>query len=307
MYEDSLGRPYLQMPDVYALCFATTTSHIYDMCKARQVGPDGERLFYGDRCFTILKYLERLEDATGISIENGLNEVELKDGRLVYLAVIAMADTLESLPRPAARIQKFKELLNTKKEPIRRLSPYLGQLIRTLRLCLTIACLISIPFCTVVYTTDPDDGDVRRMFVSQVMCNQKSKMYEDSLGCWAYLQLAGVYGLCHATSTSNKYNMCKARLFYGDRRFTIMKYFERLEAEIGISRGQGLHECELKDGRLIYLAVISMADTLDNLPRLAARIQKLKSLLNTRTEPIVRRLRQPRDMTWQMQRKQQQI
>ena len=117
MYEDSLGRPYLQIPDVYALCFATTTSHIYNMCKVRQNGPNGERLCYGDRCFTIMKYLERLEDATGISIENGLNEVELKDGRLVYLAVIAMADTLEALPRPAARIQKFKELLNTKKEP----------------------------------------------------------------------------------------------------------------------------------------------------------------------------------------------
>ena len=90
------------------------------MCKARKNGSNGERLFYGNRCFTIMKYLERLEDATGISIENGLNEVELKDGRLVYLAVIAMADTLEALPRPAARIQKFKELLNTKKEPIVR-------------------------------------------------------------------------------------------------------------------------------------------------------------------------------------------
>ncbi|KAI5828420.1 hypothetical protein K523DRAFT_417604 [Schizophyllum commune Tattone D] len=113
-YEDSLGRPYLQMPDIYALCFATTTSHIYNMCKATGVG------FYGDRCFTIMKYFERLEDETGISLENGLNEVELKDGRLVYLAVIAMADTPEALPRPIARINKFKELLNTKKEPIVR-------------------------------------------------------------------------------------------------------------------------------------------------------------------------------------------
>ncbi|KAL1753830.1 hypothetical protein FB107DRAFT_217040, partial [Schizophyllum commune] len=49
IYEDALGRPYLQMPDVYALCFATTTSRIYNMCKARQNGPNGERLFYGDR------------------------------------------------------------------------------------------------------------------------------------------------------------------------------------------------------------------------------------------------------------------
>ena len=112
----------------------------------------------------------------------------------------------------------------------------------------------------------------------------------------SYLQFADVYALCFATSTSNIYNMCKATGvgFYGDRCFTIMKYFERLEEATGISRGYGLHECELKDGRLIYLAVISMADTLEALPRPAARIKLFKRLLNTKTEPIVRRLRQPR-------------
>ncbi|KAL1687222.1 hypothetical protein GGG16DRAFT_117133 [Schizophyllum commune] len=67
-----------------------------------------------------MKYLERLEDAADMSTENGLNKVELKDGRLMHLAVIAMAETPEALPRPAARIQKFKKLLNTKRKPIIR-------------------------------------------------------------------------------------------------------------------------------------------------------------------------------------------
>ncbi|KAL1662914.1 hypothetical protein GGF50DRAFT_116522 [Schizophyllum commune] len=145
-----------------------------------------------------------------------------------------------------------------------------------------------------VYTTDPDNDDVWCMVVSQGMFNQSSKMYQDSLGR-PYLQRSDVYGLCYATSTSKIYNMCKVRqvdrngdrVFHGDRCFTIIKDFERLEAEIGISRGQGLHECELKDGQLIYLAVIYMADTLQNLPRPAARIQKSKDFLNTRTEPIM--------------------
>ena len=96
---------------------------------------------------------------------------------------------------------------------------------------------------TVVYTTEPDNDDVRRMIVSQGMFNQRFKMYQDSLGR-PYLQRSD--GLCYATSTSKIYTMCEVRqvdrngdiLFYGDLCLTNMKYFEPLEAEIGISRGR---------------------------------------------------------------------
>ncbi|KAL1749495.1 hypothetical protein FB107DRAFT_171509, partial [Schizophyllum commune] len=67
MSQDSLRRPNLQRSDVYGLCYGTSTSKIYDMCRARQVDRNGDRLFYGDRCFTIMKYFERLEAEIGIS------------------------------------------------------------------------------------------------------------------------------------------------------------------------------------------------------------------------------------------------
>ncbi|KAL1751321.1 hypothetical protein FB107DRAFT_294012 [Schizophyllum commune] len=106
MYEDSFGRAYWQLPAYYALCYVTSTSSIYYQCKKKPVDRNGVQTFFGDRCFTILKWLERLEASLGASENKGLVKCELKDGRLV--------------PRPAARIQKFREFLDLRIEPVLR-------------------------------------------------------------------------------------------------------------------------------------------------------------------------------------------
>ena len=72
------------------------------------------------RCFTILKWLERLEASLGVSENKGLVKCELKDGRLVYVLIIAASDKPETIPRPAARIQKFREFLDLRIEPVLR-------------------------------------------------------------------------------------------------------------------------------------------------------------------------------------------
>ena len=116
---DSLGREYCQLPSYYGLCYGITPSNIYNMCKAIPMDRDGNQCFYGDRCHTIYKWLERLEEATGISRNNGLYECEIRDG-LVLIMLIACSDNLETVPRPAARIQAFKDFLRVTIEPVVR-------------------------------------------------------------------------------------------------------------------------------------------------------------------------------------------
>ena len=120
MYEDSFGRAYWQLPAYYALCYVTSTSNIYYQCKKKPVDRNGVQTFFGDRCFTILKWLERLEASLGASENKGLVKCELKDGRLVYVLIIAASEKPETIPRPAARIQKFKEFLDLRIEPVVR-------------------------------------------------------------------------------------------------------------------------------------------------------------------------------------------
>ncbi|KAL1726368.1 hypothetical protein EV714DRAFT_276624 [Schizophyllum commune] len=119
VHQDALGHSYHQLPDYYGLCYVTTYSNIYEACKARpRDRKTGERCFFGDQCFTIYKWFERLEAATGISRNNGAFECESRDGLPKIMMVIACSDKVETLPRPAARIQAFKEFLRTKKEPM---------------------------------------------------------------------------------------------------------------------------------------------------------------------------------------------
>lgn len=111
---DAYGRPYAQYPSFFGLCYAVSTNHIVDMCKRTGDG------YYGDRCFTIIKFFERLEAATGVNRDNGIHRVELPSGLIAYLLVISCSDQLETLPHPKNRIQKFKQVLHTNRDPIPR-------------------------------------------------------------------------------------------------------------------------------------------------------------------------------------------
>ncbi|KAL1687043.1 hypothetical protein GGG16DRAFT_96294 [Schizophyllum commune] len=111
---DAYGRPYAQFPSYFGLCYAVSTNNIYDTCKRSGDG------FYGDRCFTIIKFFERLEAATGVNRDNGIHRVELPSGLIAYLLVISCSDQLETLPHPKNRIQKFKQVLHTNRDPIPR-------------------------------------------------------------------------------------------------------------------------------------------------------------------------------------------
>ncbi|KAL1662919.1 hypothetical protein GGF50DRAFT_116529 [Schizophyllum commune] len=151
-------------------------------------------------------------------------------------------------------------------------------------------------------TTDENDEDVRRMVITPGMIDRKAIVHRDALGR-SYNQLPDYHGLCYAITYSNIYEMCKARprdrktgeqCFFGDRCFTIYKWFERLEAATGISRGNGAHEGELPNGQPIIMMVIACSDKVDTVPRPAARIQAFKDFLRTKREPMVKRFIQPR-------------
>ena len=88
------------------------------MCKARPVDRNGQKCDYGDECFTIFKWFERLEAATGRTRGRGLHECELKNGQPIIMMLVACSDKVETLPRPVARIRAFQEFLGTKKEPM---------------------------------------------------------------------------------------------------------------------------------------------------------------------------------------------
>ncbi|KAI5884976.1 uncharacterized protein SCHCODRAFT_02558838 [Schizophyllum commune H4-8] len=120
VYKDSFGRAYWQLPAYYALCYVTSTSNIYYQCKKRPIDRNGNQAFFGDRCFTVFMWLERLKATLGVSEDKGLVKCELKDGRLVYVLVIAASDKPDTIPRPAARIQKFREFLELRIEPVVR-------------------------------------------------------------------------------------------------------------------------------------------------------------------------------------------
>lgn len=120
VHQDSLGRYYSQLPSYYGLCYAITYTNIYNMCKAFRVYDDGERCLWPDECFTIYKWMEKLEKETGISRGKGLYECELKDGQLILSMVIACSDKLDTVPRPAARIEAFKKFLRVKRDPVVR-------------------------------------------------------------------------------------------------------------------------------------------------------------------------------------------
>ena len=123
MYRDSLGMQYAQLPPYYGLCYAITYMNIYNLCKMIEEDEeleDGDQWLFDDECYTIYKWLERLKEATGISRENGLYECELKDGQLVLMMIISCSDKLETVPRPAKRIQRFKDFLRVTKEPVVR-------------------------------------------------------------------------------------------------------------------------------------------------------------------------------------------
>ncbi|KAL1702896.1 hypothetical protein EV121DRAFT_292859 [Schizophyllum commune] len=113
-HTDAYGQTYFQLPPYYGLSYVVTTNNIYNICKRTGDG------FYGDRCFTIMKFLERLEAATGIYRDNGLHPYELPDGRTAYILMISSSDKPDTVPRPAARIQRFKRILHTKQEPVVR-------------------------------------------------------------------------------------------------------------------------------------------------------------------------------------------
>ncbi|KAI5884984.1 uncharacterized protein SCHCODRAFT_02558862 [Schizophyllum commune H4-8] len=159
-----------------------------------------------------------------------------------------------------------------------------------------------LPTCAPTWTTDENDEDVRRMVITPGMIERKADVHRDALGR-SYNQLPDYHGLCYAITYSNIYEMCKARprdcktgekCFYGDRCFTIYKWFERLEAATGISRHNGAHEGELPNGTLIVMMVIACSDKVETVPRPAARIQAFKEFLRTKREPMVKRSRQPR-------------
>ncbi|KAL1673801.1 hypothetical protein EV122DRAFT_282645 [Schizophyllum commune] len=121
LYYDSLDRPYWQLPDYYSLSYVTSTTNIFYECKKRRIDHNGKQIFYGDRCFTVYKWLERLEAELGVTEGNGLYKTELDDGRLVYVLVVAASDKPDTVPHPRGRIDAFKKFLNTDKEPKVRL------------------------------------------------------------------------------------------------------------------------------------------------------------------------------------------
>ena len=120
VHQDAFSRYYSQLPSYYGLCYGMKTSNIYNMCKAMQVDRDGNEVFFGDRCFTIYKWFERLEAATGISRDKGLYKCELKNGQPIMMMVIACSETRETVPRPAARIDTFKRFLGVTRDPVVR-------------------------------------------------------------------------------------------------------------------------------------------------------------------------------------------
>ncbi|KAI5884978.1 uncharacterized protein SCHCODRAFT_0238763 [Schizophyllum commune H4-8] len=302
VHRDSDGAPYTQMPSFFGLCYATTTNNIYNMCKRTGDG------FYRDRCFTLIKFFDRLEEALGLSLDNGIHRVELPSGLIAYVLVVSCSDKAETLPRPAARIRKFKALLHTEREPVPRqlVQPRMRRL-SSLQILRThspvFRCTRNSMERASTWTCDENDEDVRRMIITPGMISQKANIHRDSLGR-PYSQLSDYHGLCYAITPSNIYNMCKARpkdregnkCFYGDRCFTIYKWFERLEEATGIFRGKGLYECALDDGQPMMILVISCSDKPDTIPRPAARIKAFKDFLGTKREPMVKRFVQPRNM-----------
>ncbi|KAI5884986.1 uncharacterized protein SCHCODRAFT_02558871 [Schizophyllum commune H4-8] len=120
MHRDSLGIQYSQLPPYYGLCYAIPYMNIYNLCKTIEEDEDGQQWLFDDECYTIYKWLEHLKEATGISRDNGLYECEIKDSQLVLLMVISCSDELETVPRPAKRIQRFKDFLRVTKEPVVR-------------------------------------------------------------------------------------------------------------------------------------------------------------------------------------------
>ncbi|KAI4521938.1 hypothetical protein K525DRAFT_284259 [Schizophyllum commune Loenen D] len=284
VHRDSYGVPYTQMSSFFGLCYATTTSNIYNMC--RRTG-DG---FYRDRGFTLIKFFDRFEEALGLSLDSGIHRVELPSGCIAHVLVVSCSDKAETLPRPAARIRKFKELLHTEREPVPRQIVQPRPVFR---------CMRNGPAST--WTCDENDEDVRRMVITPGMISQKANIHRDSLGR-PYSQLPDYHGLCYAITPSNIFNMCKARpidrqgnkCFYGDRCFTIYKWVERLEEATGLSRGKGLYECALDDGQPMMVLVVACSDKPDTVPRPAARIRAFKDFLGTKREPMFKRFVQPR-------------
>ncbi|KAI5823813.1 hypothetical protein K523DRAFT_366514 [Schizophyllum commune Tattone D] len=273
VHRDSFGRHYAQVPDCHALCYAISYTNIVKMCKARPVDCSGQKCDYGDECFTIFMCFERLEAATGITRGRGLHECELKNGQPIIMMLVACSDKVEAIPRPAARIRAFQQFLGTRKEPMVKR-----------------------------FVQPKNDEDVRRMVITPGMIDRKAIVHRDALGR-SYNQLPDYHGLCYAITYSNIYEMCKARprdrktgeqCFFGDRCFTIYKWFERLEAATGISRGHGAHEGELPNGQPIIMMVIACSVKVDTVPRPAARIQAFKDFLRTKREPMVKRFIQPR-------------
>ena len=108
VHRDSRGMRYSQLPPYYGLCYAITYTNIYNLCKTIEVDRYGNQWLFDDECFTIYKWLERLEEATGISRNKGIYECEIKDGQLVLILLIACSDNVETVPRPAARIQAIE-------------------------------------------------------------------------------------------------------------------------------------------------------------------------------------------------------
>ncbi|KAL1751316.1 hypothetical protein FB107DRAFT_278779 [Schizophyllum commune] len=283
VYRDSYGVPYTQTPSFFGLCYATTTSNIYNMCKRTGDG------FFPDRCFTLIKFFDRLEEALELSLDNGIHRVELPSGCISHVLVVSGSDKAETLSRPAARVRKFKELLHTEREPVSR------QLVqpRSSDVCAKAS----------TWTCNESDEDVRRMpvVITLGMISQEADIHRDSLGR-PYSQVPDYHGLCYAITPSNIYNMCKARpidrqgnkCFYGDRCFTIYKWVERLEEATGLSRGKGLYECALDDGQPMMVLVVACSDKPDTVPRPAARIKAFKDFLGTKKEPMFKCFVQPR-------------
>ena len=154
------------------------------------------------------------------------------------------------------------------------------------------------------WTYNVNDDDVRRMVISRGIVNQKASMHHDSRGM-QYSQLPPYFGLCYAITYMNIYNLCKMieedeeledgdQWLFDDECYTIYKWLERLEEVTGISHDHGLHECELKDGQLSLMMVVSCSDKPETVPRPAKRIQRFKDFLRVTKEPAVRRFNQPR-------------
>ncbi|KAI5829573.1 hypothetical protein K523DRAFT_384546 [Schizophyllum commune Tattone D] len=311
VHRDSRGMRYSQLPPYYGLCYAITYTNIYNLCKTIEVDRYGNQWLFDDECFTIYKWLERLEEATGISRNNGLYECKIRDG-LVLIMLIACSDNLETVPRPAARIQAFKDFLRVTIEPVvRRINQpkRLRVMSRSPVELARVATLDDVDVGsssksrTCTWTCDENDKDFRRLVFSPSMLNQKADVHLDRLGR-SYAQLPPYYGLCYAITYTNIYNLCKAlqvdrdgeRIFFGDKCFTIYKWFERLEAATGVSRDFGLYECELKNGQPILVMVIACSDKAETVPRPAARIEAFKRFLRIAREPMLRRFNQPKDL-----------